>query len=196
MGVKTGMSMRISPQPMKGGTPSQNLFNHVASTWREAIWAFIEAITTPGVTSVDTGMSLASLIPIAERIRKGREARARILHQAGKKKWGYTGFGLQAGKYKGAPKSWKSIPHGETLGEDAYVINYGTVENMKMQFRFDIKVVQYFLHEADANWPGGGNWRSLDKGKEAFWAVILGDDPYLARNIAKWVRSTRITKGF
>ena len=58
---------------------------------------------------------------------------------------------------------------GESLGREAYQLEFGTARNPKLLFEFKIVVLQHYLHEIGAARPSsGGAWNSLEKGREAF----------------------------
>jgi hypothetical protein len=136
----------------------------------ESIPIFIEA-AAPKI-HVDSGMSLASLIPlsrfvgIASRsLDRAYTGRARIGRFAS------TGFAY--------PHSVRDVNAGLRAGEHAYNIKLGNVKRAVFIFNFEIKVFQWILHENGMvdRW---GNfripWEALSTGftaMRAYWDANL-----------------------
>jgi len=127
--------------------------------WKDSIQAFITAIIDADVIQIDSGMSKASLIPLARRVQLGQVVEA-SLTGIGNPRKGYTDA---AGGYHPKTKKTKSL--GMTLGQEAYTIKYGTVSDMRFLFAFQIVIYQYVLHENGFQTKA---WNSLPIGERAF----------------------------
>jgi hypothetical protein len=116
---------------------------------RGSVRAFVK--TAASIVHVDTGMSGASLQPLAQEVGTG------ILGtlKGGKVRKGQTSM---AGRYY--RNRQRSIAEGIKAGMRAYKLSYGTVQRPRMFLRFETKVYQYALWE-------GRLWDSLTPAVEA-----------------------------
>ena len=107
---------------MKPNVKAYNKAMHkeLVSLWRGAAKAFIDALIQHGIVKVDTGMSKASIIPLAERLRLGKIVRASISSRRGPRV-GYTDI---RGVWH--PRGEKSQATGERLGEKGYTFETGS----------------------------------------------------------------------
>jgi len=136
-----------------------NAYKHIARKanllWADAIGAFVESLANDNRVQVDTGMSKAQILPLARAVRMVGAVRATIHpRRASRKGYSELGGGWDA-------SSERSMEHGEELGQDAFVITYGTPENPIMSFQFRLTVFQYWLHD-----NGLGNqaaWGSVER---------------------------------
>lgn len=119
--------------------------------WRNSVKAFIMAIID--AMHIDTGMSVASLQPLAAQVRL-RTIILETLRGKGPRR-GYVD--LQGVYHR---EQFKSRAHGERLGRQAYQLSFGTPQHPDLRFEFDIVVFQHQYHEP--------TWDSLQKGQEAF----------------------------
>lgn len=123
------------------------------TVFRGAIKAFITAAADR--IHVDTGMSLASLIPLARELRAGKFVEAQIAaQQKNEFRLGYTDMN---GVYHANQE--RSPEHGESLGEDAYAITIRADNSLRARFMFKIPVFQYSYHE--------DRWQSILYGRQA-----------------------------
>lgn len=130
--------------------------NRLKRLWRDSVKAFI--LTTVDSMGIDTGMSVASLAPLAAKVRLKtlilETARGRGPNK-GEARKGLTNLD---GSYSST--RFKSRSEGQRLGKSAYTLSFGTPSAPDLQFRFDIVVFQHQFHEP--------NWDSLKKGEKAF----------------------------
>ncbi len=144
------------------GAVQQFVFNELKQLWQECIRAFVnEAVKH---IHIDTGMSMASLQPLASRVNIPL-AISESLRGYGPRK--YSPPDDWEGEGKGGVKG---PALGASLGQKAYIIEFGTPTNPHLSFRFDIVVFQHYLHEASENYAASvsQNWRSLEKARDAF----------------------------
>jgi hypothetical protein len=148
--------------------------NHV---WRICIRAFLEAVAQR--IAVDTGMSLASLQPLAAQVQMKTIIIATLRGIGPKAKPGH----------KNLPPEWsdnigpfKSRALGARLGTKAFVIKWAP----DLCFKFKITVFQHMLHESVLNYIESKNWQSLEAGKEAFIAAWKENIPKRLRASALW----------
>jgi hypothetical protein len=109
---------------------------------------------------VDTGMSAASLEPMARR------ARTSILSKISPKRSRFGGMTM-TGRY--VPKKIRSVFEGIRAGQSAFKFNVGNVDRPYMSFRFQIKVWQYWYWEPE--------WQSLNEA--SIDAEIFIDNNYI-----------------
>lgn len=144
----------------------QYLHKKIKTAWRSAIKAFINSVYEDIEPFIDTGMSAGSLIPVAKAVNmKGilvESLRGRALG---------TGHGLYKanGPFAGGPVE-KSISAGEELGERprGFEIEYGTPDNPQFIFDFNIRVLQFYLHNYGLAQPFTYHWDVFPKAEEAF----------------------------
>jgi hypothetical protein len=111
---------------------------------RDAAGVFVKSAVTN--VAVDTGMSAASLEPMA------KVAKTSILPYVAPKRV-RRGVTAISGRYY--PKKIKGIPEGVKAGLNAFKFNYGSIDRPTMSFRFQIKVWQYWYWEPQ--------WQSLNE---------------------------------
>jgi hypothetical protein len=153
------MTIRIKVKRLNPDFEKFTVLLHRRGTaaWNDCIGDFVRA-AAPKV-HVDTGMSLASLIPLGRIVRAldvlGRSG-------TGKTRRGYTDI---RGIYH--PKQLKGAHHGERLGESAYQISYGNSKRPVFRFSFDIRVFQWLLHDVIR-----GSWGAIEAGRAAMSSSI------------------------
>lgn len=141
--------------------------------WRDAIRAALRGMVQAWVNSgsIDTGMSVASLLPLA-RAKLGRKrfrigGVAKVQEGIGKRKFRPRKgkpYVVNVGSGSIAePKRNKTIEEGIAAGEDSFSIIVGTPKNPFYRFDFDIKVFQWLAMEGHL---AGGPIHALEKGGE------------------------------
>lgn len=129
----------------------------VIRLWKDSVKAFINECSQH--IHIDTGMSMASLQPLAANVRLSSFLQASL---AGK---GFVrGVYSETGKYD--PNGFRSKAEGRRRGERAYTLSFGTPMAMDLKFTFKILVYQWKLHELGVR--GKPQWEALKKGREAF----------------------------
>lgn len=131
--------------------------------WRDSIRAFVREAVKYVV--IDTGMSYASMLPLAAQVRIRDEIEAGMIG-VGKPK---SGFKNLSGGFASNNARFKSKTLGEQLGKEAFTIKFGTPRRPELTFTFHLVVFQYFLQEEQRG-PGyvSSNWRTLPKARQAF----------------------------
>jgi hypothetical protein len=127
------MNLRITKKirRLDKGKTLDNVFKALNDLWRDAVRAYLRAVTENEVIPVDSGMSRASLLPLARLVRLGTEVDAGI-SAAGAQYKGEpytTGFG-------GRKSGFKSRAHGEELGKNAYELVFGSKDRPTLIFEF------------------------------------------------------------
>ena len=132
--------------------------------WKDSVREFIkEAIK---YIHVDTGMSMASLLPLGTQVRLRTLIESKI--GSGKIKPGHrTAYGQFANNNDGP----KSKAFGEELGQDAHTLTFGTPANPVLVFEFKIVVLQHYLNDYGYN-NTGNHWQSIDRAQNAFLAYF------------------------
>jgi len=141
------------------------------AAWYASIKAFIDA--TSSKIKIDTGMSIASLRPLAGVVRH------RVGLEAARPTSGAVPWNKQKGKTKSLDYYWgsggKGKGAGETLGKTAFKVERMKENKMTMIFEYRVNVGQWALHEGkDTKYSQ--NWQSLAAGKAAFhkeWDVQM-----------------------
>ena len=137
--------------------------------WRESICAFVrEAIK---YIVIDTGMSYASMLPLAAQVHIRNEIEAGMIG-TGKPKRGFKNL---TGGFASNNARFKSKSLGESLGKEAFTITFGSPRRPELTFSFHLVVFQYYLQEEQR---GSGyvssNWRSLPSARQAFLDTFYG----------------------
>lgn len=137
---------------------------------------------------VDTGMSAASLTPLAANVGL-KTALLKSIAGKGPKR-GHSGL---VGKWASNNAQWKSKALGERLGEKAYEFDYGSAKAPIMRLVFEIVVFQYWLHELGIPAKTSGPWDSLEKGEQAFQAYVRKWWKQYLPDISVWLIQGRIS---
>jgi len=137
------------------------IYSRIIELWRNCVREFVKVAVESLQADIDTGMSMASMLPLATNVKLQSLIEANI-HGRGIHKKAYHAGGQYAGSGD------KSAEHGAELGQKAYDIEFGTPTSGKLLFRFKIVVLQYFLHEQGLAKRNSHNWQSLTKGATAF----------------------------
>lgn len=133
---------------------------------------------------IETGMSAASLLPLAAQIRLKNRLRAAIAGQSiGTKKQSIISYAEWADQ----SEKIKSISFGEQLGRKAYTISWGSPSRPVFEFSFLINVFQYHLHEFGYARGNPIPWGSIEAG-------ILAFDTYIEKNWRKYINADPIIK--
>jgi hypothetical protein len=175
-------------QKRNPGPLTQALHKRYIALWNRAIRVFLREIIEQDLIQVDTGMSKASLIPLARAVRMVAELQAGISPVRGPRK-GYTDI---TGVYH--PKQFKSVPHGIKLGQRAYKVSYGTPRRPVFRFHFEILVYQYLLHELGVV-IGTGPWNTLPIGSEAMMDYVQQNAMDVMPDIPKYLVDGVIVDG-
>ena len=130
--------------------------------WRDSVKEFIQA--TASAMSVDTGMSVASLQPLAAKV-----GFATLIRESLRGKGPKRGHSTASGEFSNNNAPFKSRALGVRLGQDAFELEFGTPNVPVLKFSFKIVVLQHRLNEAGlGKVPNPPMWRSLEKGTKAF----------------------------
>ena len=145
---------------------SVSAYNVMVEIWMGAISAFTDALINNDWIHVDTGMSKASVLPLAEKLRMGGILRAQINSKHGPR-LGYTDL---SGNYH--PNVWKSIAQGKQYGKQAAYYTVGTKTNPRFYFRFKIMIYQWQFHEGP---DAVVKWNAINQAKEVFMQYITSN---------------------
>lgn len=167
--------MHFSQVKVKGLKPRVDVFtkklhNNMTKLWKDATREFIRE-TIP-LIHVDTGMSRMSVAPLARLVRMLTVVKA--FSPVHKSRKGFTDIN---GNYD--PKIARTAALGEKLGKKAFTLNFGTPGKPVFNFRFDLTVYQYDLHEDE--------WQSLERGQEAFINYLRENAVKYVPPLAEWL---------
>lgn len=157
-------------------------YKDLSRLWRDGVKAWIlEAI---GHIRVDTGMSMASLIPLSRMVRLATTVKAAY---AGRVPYRKGAFDM-SGTYH---PDWKrSVSAGEAsaVHKNTYDILYGTRTRPVMHFIYEISVWQFYVNEQGMF--GRSSWRvfasadvAMRKHIENSWQSYLKD----TLDVDRWV---------
>lgn len=151
----------IPPRPNKAKA-LKIVHIQIQKLWRDSVRSFLRAVALEGIIKVRSGMSMASLLPLARSVRMMSAIQSKISSERVREKFRpyYPG-----GKGTSA-QGLKSIAHGNRLGEDAFIFETGTPQTPVFIFEFEIRVFHYFINENGLG-PTPA-WNSLKIGREAF----------------------------
>lgn len=156
--------------------------------WKDAGREAVRAMATPEVIKVLTGMSKASLLPLARQLRIFSEVRSSI-NPKERYRRGYYDF---AGNF--VSSGTQSIAQGERFGQRAFVLDTGSPTNFNFRFEFHIVVYQYYLHE-NGIVPGSGPWKSLELGSSVFEDYIRNNWKQRIPSLARFILTGEIRNG-
>ena len=140
------------------------IYGQTKLLFQEALKQFV--VTAAESMTIDTGMSTATFIDLATKLRiKGTiDAIINANMKTHKLVKEYHPVGDFQKLYK-----YKSKHHGRMLGRKAYKLNYGSLQRGIFRTDFSIVVYQYYLHEYQRDGDyNSKKWKSLEKGEEAF----------------------------
>lgn len=149
------------------------LYKGVALLWRDSAREFVRVASEH--IAVDTGMSRASLIPIARMLKmqlavQGRRTRRGVTH-------------LVDGRGEYDPSGVRGTKAGISAGSHAFEYKLGSQKRMHLTFEFDISVWQHFMYEDGFN--GKAPWDSLEAGRKAFNDFFDSNwDTYVKQKVA------------
>jgi hypothetical protein len=166
--------LKIRYRPLKAdvGTFTRDLHKNMTKLFNEAVREFVKA-ALPAI-HIDTGMSRASVLPLARAVRMLTGARSAIRPQRGPQKGAFTPGG-----------TWrKSLTRGPDLGEEygkrSFTLTYGTKERPIFRLDFDIRVYQWSRREA--------MWAALVAGQRAFYSYVLEHWPSAVPRLTSWIK--------
>jgi hypothetical protein len=167
---------------------SKTLHKNISRLFDGAVRAFLTEVALDDTIRVETGMSKASLLPLAAEVRMKSIIKATISPTIRRKK----GLVDISGTYH--PDKFKSAAVGEQLGVrgKAYVLNYGSPSVPVFKFMFSIEVYQYALYE-----NGYGSvqaYNTLERGKKAFVSYLTDNLRDAFPKLADWL-TIQSTKG-
>jgi hypothetical protein len=178
---------------VKGNLPkfTKTMHEKLVRVWQGAVRAYLEEIVkgSPQI-HVDTGMSMASLLPLAAEVRMKTVVRAAINPRVPSRKGMMIlgpGGGISTATYD--PNKVRSMAAGEQLGRKAYVLNYGSAGRPVMKFSFSIDVFQYLFHE-----EGNGTlqaYNTLQRGQDAFAKYLLEHANEAIPRLNEWLDPER-----
>lgn len=139
---------------------------------------------------IDTGMSMASLIPFTEALEaKQSPTTTELITRAytGKAKKWYDPFMLRGQSF--SRRTRKTAKLGYRLGKDAYTVRFGTPVKPFFFISYEIVITQFHIHNPI--------WRALKAGRRAARAyeqAILRSHlrPYLKKGFAYYMKTGRI----
>lgn len=142
---------------------------YLRRAWRRAVAAAV--LTMHSTVHVHSGMSAASLFPLAAKVRVRKFIASQTVSPVGpqpghKKAW--AGFEDNIGPFK-------SKALGERIGRTAFKYKNGTWIDPTFEYEFNIKVIQFYIHE----WK----WNTISDGEMAFETTLQRE--LSALNIAK-----------
>ena len=163
---------------------TKKLHDDMTRLWNDATKAFLEEMLKQDTILVDTGMSRASLMPLARKVRMLTVARAQISPRRSPQK-GATILEGDRGVWK--PNLERGPDLGQKLGEKAFTINYGSTKRPVFRFEFRIVVYQHWLHEKFGRSPRSIGKESLEKGEAAFIDYLKTNARSYVPKLADWI---------
>lgn len=149
-----------------------SLYSRVCDLWMESAQYAIQSVILTQVIHVDTGMSAATILPLAKKARIDMEIRQIIKAQRNpaRAKTDYTRVGITRMDGVYDTSGWRNMKVGEQAARKASKLLFGSEKRPWMVFEFDITVYQYALHEKE--------WKSLT-------ILFKSFNDYLKRNMEK-----------
>lgn len=148
------------------------LFKRLQTAWREAAREFFRVVSQR--VTVDTGMSMASMLPLAGKVRAAKLLQQKISEERTKPKKPYVTL---AGTVHSEQR--KTITKGKEAGRRAlssgrHEISFGTPNTPQLVFKFEVVVFQFQIR--DLGLDGKEAWNAIEAGREAFlkrWAEVF-----------------------
>lgn len=142
----------------------------ITRLWKDSIKAFLNE--TMKHVNVDTGMSRASLVPLAAELRM----KTVVLESLkGRGPIGARLSGIKDPRFADNNNLVRSPGAGMRLGRKAYHINFpNRGKSPQWRFTFKIVVFQWYLHELGLA-PGTGPWNAIEKGRDAMVEYFNGE---------------------
>ncbi len=137
--------------------------DNINAAWRAAVRAFV--LEASKKIKVKSGMSMASLLSLAGVAGGGARSTVMSKASSGKAMKGITERQVWGG-YTDNVGPFRSRALGERLGKNAYKVNFLSGRASTVKFQFQIKVMQYAIHETRSS------WNTLARGKKAFIRVF------------------------
>lgn len=135
------------------------VYKAITDLWKECVYVFVNEASKHIV--IDSGMSQASLLPLAANVRLASAIQESIRGFSPKP---YKGVYSATGVWN--PNGYRSQAEGMRRGTKAYELSFGTPMDLDLKFSFKILVYQWKLHELGVhNKP---TWDALKLGKQAF----------------------------
>lgn len=154
----------------------------LARIWRESARAYFAAVAQ--LVEIDTGMSMASMIPLAAKVQYAKEIKDAVSGREAKKGW----YDLHKVYHK---DKFRSRTGGERearkrIGRE-HVFSIGTASNPKFEFRFEI-VIFHWIMRPNAT-------KAIDAGEVAFKTTFnaLIKKSNIGRDIVSYMRTGRPT---
>lgn len=134
----------------------------LSHVWDECARAYLRAIVLSDVIRVDTGMSAASLLPLARLLRMYTEVKGNI-GSGSPKKGSFDIFG------NWDKNGTRSVSEGEASNQlrAGHNLLHGSNKRMVFVFEFEITVWQYLLRDQN-NIGEDRAWRTIEIGRAAF----------------------------
>jgi len=172
------------PKRKSYASSSVNVTTHkkIKQLFRAAVRAFI--VETLNHVHVDSGMSAASLQPLAAKVQL-RSAIVESLQGFGPTRGHQNAYGAFADNNA----KWKSRALGQRLGQEAYELEFGTPRSPICKMVFEVPVLQFYLHEYGYAASNTAPWAALTHGAEAFKQYIKNHwSEYISgSDLAKWI---------
>ncbi|MCK9463147.1 MAG: hypothetical protein M0R80_26285 [Proteobacteria bacterium] len=140
-------------------------YENLKKMWASGVQAFLNEIAQYNLVHVLSGMSRASLIPLAREVRMMTAYRAKVsedrFQAIGNVLKGWTDM---SGTWH--REGYRSISHGIREGDHCYILDFGDISNWVFKFEFKINVYQWYLHEMGYTY--GSAWNALPQANAAF----------------------------
>jgi hypothetical protein len=153
LSTRRGVQVKLPEDPVL----KRYLAKRLTSLWRAAVKEFFIELVKH--IQVDTGMSYASVLPLARKVHLATD----LLKDLTPRRKPKLGHMTLSGEYTRAATA--SPETGERYGEVAisqrrHVLEIGLEDNLHFKFKFEIVIFQYDLHEP--------KWKSVLHAEQAF----------------------------
>lgn len=138
------------------------MHRQVKALFKDSVRAFVFEVASGLAQHIDSGMSFASILGVAGKVRI-RSILQEALSSANFQRKLY----IASGPFEGVTP-FKSASHGAELGKSAFTLDFGSEDNLNMTFRFQIVVLQFYLNENGLGNNGNPAWGFLQQGQAAF----------------------------
>ena len=179
-------SKRLSARPRRNVTNlKKGVIKQVNKIFKEGVKEYIRAATTH--VPRDTGMSLATYIPLASKVKLGGYVSS--LASGGHRKAGHrSNYGRPV---ISNVHVCKSTAFGERLGRKKLDFNLASTTEPSANFQFTITALQHYIWENERS----PHWNTLQVGELAYTTYMRNNLTKALPNFSQWLINGRLIDG-
>lgn len=162
---------------------TKTMHENLKTVWRISARAFFREVSQHVV--IDTGMSMASMMPLASKVQMASEIERKLIGITEPKK----GWVDISGNYhsEGLRSRSRGMLEAQSRLGDKHYIEFGSPSTPKLTFRFEIVIYQWKYWE--------NAWNAIAQGRDAFLSTYEVELPKRIRveDVVKYLLTGRVT---